>query len=233
VTAGGVRFGRRRLFAAHIAVTLALVIASEIGAPAVEAQTPATGARAFAFSITAVTKNLVSHTWRPGCPVGPADLRVITLRYVGFDGSTHEGTIIVNQSVTTAVVAVFRRLFAARFPIRSMEPEDVFGGSDPKSMAADNTSGFNCRYAVAPGPKTWSVHAYGEAIDVNPVENPYIEGGVVQPAAGAQFRNRSDVRPGMAVPGGPLNNAFASVGWYWGGRWSGSPDYQHFSSTGG
>jgi hypothetical protein len=114
-----------------------------------------------------------------------------------------------------------------------MVPEDAFGGSDPASMDADNTSGFNCRNAVAPGPPQWSVHAYGEAIDVNPVENPYLEGGVVQPDAGGAFLDRSNVRPGMAAPGGQLVDAFASVGWLWGGRWSDSPDYQHFSKTGG
>jgi len=99
----------------------------------------------------------------------------------------------------------------------------VYGGSDDRSMAADNTSAFNCRYAVAAGPKRWSVHAYGEAVDVNPVENPYLEGGP----------DRSAVRPGMAVAGGTLVDAFAAVGWSWGGRWSASPDSQHFSATGG
>src|SRR5262249_47471411 len=101
------------------------------------------------------------------------------------------------------------------------------------SMAADNTSAFNCRFAVATGPKHWSAHAYGEAIDVNTIENPYREGGSVLPPAGRRYLDRSDVRPGMAVPGGVLVQAFASVGWLWGGRWTGSPDYQHFSSTGG
>jgi hypothetical protein len=100
-------------------------------------------------------------------------------------------------------------------------------------MAADNTSAFNCRYAVAPGPKQWSVHAYGEAIDVNTVENPYLEGGVVMPAAGRRYLDRSRYRAGMAVAGGTLVEAFAAAGWQWGGRWSGSPDYQHFSLTGG
>jgi hypothetical protein len=114
-----------------------------------------------------------------------------------------------------------------------MQPESAFGGKDPASMAADNTSGFNCRYAVATGPKQWSVHAYGEAIDVNPVQNPYVFNGVAQPANGKLYANRSDVRPGMAEPRGVLNSAFASVGWLWGGRWTASPDYQHFSATGG
>jgi hypothetical protein len=135
--------------------------------------------------------------------------------------------------VTNEVQAAFRRLYAARFPIRRMEPVSAFGGSDDRSMAADNTSAFNCRYAVAPGPKRWSVHAYGEAIDVNTIENPYLEGGRVLPPAGRAFTNRGRYRRGMAVAGGVLVRAFASVGWLWGGRWAASPDWQHFSKTGG
>ncbi len=155
------------------------------------------------------------------------------MSYWGFDGEPHNGTMVVHSSVTSAVINVFAKLYAEHFPIREMVPEDAFGGSDPASMAADNTSGFNCRYAVAPGPPQWSAHAYGEAIDVDPVENPYLEGSVWAPPAGRAFTDRSNVRPGMAVPGGELVEAFASVGWKWGGRWSASPDYQHFSANGG
>lgn len=141
--------------------------------------------------------------------------------------------MVVNAAVATAVVRVFADLYSKRFPLHSMVPESAFDGSDPASMAADNTSGFNCRYAIATGPKQWSVHAFGEAIDVNPVQNPYVFNGVAQPVKGKAYMNRSDVRPGMSEPGGVLNSAFASVGWYWGGRWTSSPDYQHFSATGG
>ncbi len=141
--------------------------------------------------------------------------------------------MVVNASVATSVVKIFDALYTNRFPIHLMVPESSFGGHDPASMAADNTSGFNCRYAVATGPKQWSVHAYGEAIDVNPVQNPYVFNGVAQPVAGKSYINRGDVRPGMAEPGGVLNDAFAARGWFWGGRWSDSPDYQHFSLTGG
>jgi hypothetical protein len=187
----------------------------------------------FVSTQSAVTASDVRFTWRPGCPVGPSSLRLLHLSFVGFDGRAHLGTIIVNRAVVRDVSKVFSILYAKRFPIHSMKPEDAFRGSDPASMAADNTSGFNCRYAVAPGPVTWSVHAYGEAIDVNPVQNPYLEGGKVQPTSGAAYQVRSDIRPGMAEPGGVLNSAFASVGWFWGGRWTTSPDYQHFSLTGG
>ncbi len=175
----------------------------------------------------------VPYTWRPGCPVGPSQLREIRLSYVGFDGRAHTGTIVVNAAVTGTVVGVFRALYRARFPIRRMEPVDAFHGSDPRSMAADNTSGFNCRLAVAGGTPSWSMHAYGDAIDVNTVENPYLEPGQpVQPSAGAAFTDRALHRPGMAYPGGALVDAFVAAGWGWGGYWAGGPDYQHFSTNG-
>jgi hypothetical protein len=155
------------------------------------------------------------------------------MSYWGFDNASHVGTMVVNAAVVSSVFTVFKRLYAERFPIRLMEPTATFGGSDPKSMDADNTSAFNCRYAVAPGKPSWSAHAYGEAIDVNTIENPYLEGGTVQPAAGVAFVKRSPYRPGMAVTGGQLVTAFAAVGWFWGGRWTGSPDFQHFSLSGG
>jgi hypothetical protein len=187
----------------------------------------------FHAAVAPATRAALGASWRPGCPVGPAQLRTVRVSYVGFDGRAHTGTIVVNAAVVPAVERVFARLYAARFPIRRMRPVARYGGSDDRSMAVDNTSGFNCRYAVAPGPKQWSAHAYGEAIDVNTVENPYEEGGRWLPPAGARYANRADVRSGMAVPGGTLVDAFASVGWQWGGRWAGSPDYQHFSATGG
>jgi len=118
-------------------------------------------------------------------------------------------------------------------PLRRLRPIDAYGGSDERSLAADNTAAFNCRYAVAPGPKRWSVHSYGLAVDVNPVENPYLEGGRVHPRAGRAYLDRSVYRPGMAVRGGLLVAAFAAVGWTWGGTAFSSPDYQHFSKTGG
>jgi hypothetical protein len=175
----------------------------------------------------------VPFSWHPGCPVPPGQLRAIRLSYVGFDSMAHTGQIIVNARVARQVIKVFSALYRTRFPIRRMEPVDVFHGSDRRSMAADNTAGFNCRRAVAPGPPQWSMHAYGLAIDVNTVQNPYLEAGAaVQPAAGAAYVSRSDIRPGMAYPGGILVSAFTSIGWGWGGYWIGSPDYQHFSANG-
>lgn len=208
------------------ALTLAALVA-------VLAAAPAAAAARFVGTVSPVTAAELGRSYRAGCPVGPAELRLLHLSYVGFDGKAHVGTMVVNAAVVDDVLTVFKQLYAERFPIRRMEPVAAFHGSDTASMAADNTSGFNCRYAVTTGPKTWSVHAYGEAIDVNTVENPYVYGGSVLPPAGATYADRARVRPGMAVPGGELVKAFASVGWLWGGRWTGSPDYQHFSKTGG
>ena len=192
----------------------------------------AVAAPPFGHTVSRVTKAELRYSWHAGCPVAASQLRRVRLTFWGFDGRAHTGSLVVNAAVVPDVVRVFRRLYLGRFPLRRMEPVDAFRGNDNRSMAADNTSGFNCRYAVAPGPKRWSVHAYGEAIDVNPVENPYLEGGKVRPRAGAAYLNRANVRPGMAVAGGLLVRTFAAVGWGWGGRWTGSRDYQHFSKTG-
>jgi hypothetical protein len=207
-------------------------------APVTTIATPTTTATttvpaAFTHLVATVTAADLPFTYHSGCPVAPGALRLLHLSYWGFDDRPHVGALVVDASVITQVVGVFETLFAAHFPIRRMQPVDAFGGSDPASMAADNTSGFNCRNAVASGPSRWSAHAYGEAIDVNPVENPYLEGGTVQPPAGGAFTDRGRVRPGMATPGTVVNRAFAAAGWLWGGRWAGAPDYQHFSKTGG
>jgi D-alanyl-D-alanine carboxypeptidase len=187
----------------------------------------------FAYTVSPVTRAQLPHSWHLGCPVAPSALRRVRLTYWGFDGQAHTGAVVVNESAVRDIVIVFRRVYAARFPIRRMRPIDAYSGSDERSLAADNTAAFNCRYAVGPGPRRWSTHAYGLAIDVNPVENPYLEGGVVRPPGGRAYLDRTRVRPGMAAPRGALVQAFATAGWKWGGRWAASPDYQHFSATGG
>ena len=139
---------------------------------------------------------------------------------------------LVNARVVPAVVDAFRQIYGAWFPIRQMVPIAAYGGDDNKSMAADNTSSFNCRAAVSNGPKTWSMHAFGEAIDINTVENPYTLDGTVRPPSGKPYTDRSRVRRGMIVRGSTPTRAFSAVGWGWGGNWSSSPDYQHFSTNG-
>jgi hypothetical protein len=154
---------------------------------------------------------------------------MLTLTYRDFGGARRTGRIVVNARVVDDVVAVFRQLYLERFPIRSLQPVDAYGGDDDRSMAADNTSAFNCRNAV--GGSGWSQHAYGLAVDVNPRENPYLYGGQVLPPNGAAYADRSRHRRGMAYPGSAVNRAFSNRGWSWGGRWR-NPDYQHFSTNG-
>lgn len=166
-------------------------------------------------------------SYREGCPVPPAGLRTVRVSYRDFAGRPQQGRIVVARGEAANVVTVFRKLWAARFPIRKLQPVSAYRGSDDRSMAADNTSGFNCRFVG--GTTRWSQHAFGTAIDVNPVENPYVRGATVSPRAGRAYLDRSRYRKGMAVRGGVLERAFASVGWKWGASFG---DYQHFSTTG-
>lgn len=186
----------------------------------------------FRSNVSAVTAADLGKSWHTGCPVGPAALRALTMTFWGFDHQAHSGSLIVNASAVTAVRDAFHVMYDGRFPIRRMVPIAAYGGDDNKSMASDNTSAFNCRYAVANGPKSWSMHAYGEAVDIDTLENPYTLDGRVYPPAGKPYTDRSRQRGGMIVPGSLPVRAFSSVGWGWGGRWSSSPDYQHFSANG-
>lgn len=181
----------------------------------------------FSAKVEPVRWDDLRHSYRAGCPVGPAQLRALRVAYWGFDGRARVGSIVVARRIAPDVVSVFRKLWTAQFPIRRLQPVSAYRGSDDASMAADNTSGFNCRFVG--GTSRWSMHAYGEAIDVNPVENPYVQGSRHSPPAGRSYIVRSPYRPGMAVAGGVLVRAFASVGWKWGASFG---DYQHFSTTG-
>jgi hypothetical protein len=178
-----------------------------------------------------VRARVVGVSWRPGCPVGLDDLRYVRLSFIGFDGRSHRGELVVHRDAVAAVRGAFSSLYAERFPIRRMRLVDDYRGSDFASIEADNTSAFNCRRTT--GASSWSQHAYGRAIDVNPIENPYVAAdGSTAHRASRPFLNRARHRAGMAWAGGPLVQAFAGVGWSWGGAWSGPIDYQHFSATG-
>jgi poly-gamma-glutamate synthesis protein (capsule biosynthesis protein) len=182
--------------------------------------------------IDAATRERMSGvSWHRGCPVGFAGLRLLTVDHWGFDGEVHRGRLIVNRDAAAAMLRVMHSLYRQRFPIRQMRLVDAYGADDHRSMAADNTSAFNCRF-VAGSPGVWSEHAYGRAIDLNPLENPYVtESGYVSPPAGAPFAQRHHAK-GVIHRGGPVVAAFAAIGWEWGGNWPWPKDYQHFSATG-
>lgn len=192
---------------------------------------PSTGASAggpgFGWKVGRVTAAQLGASWHQGCPVGPSSLRSVRLTYWDLAGRRRTGELILHAGVVADTRAVFATLYRLRFPIRSIRPVSEFGADDDASMAADNTSAFNCRLAVAAGPPAWSRHAYGRAIDINPVENPYLFAGRVLPPAGKRYADRSRPRPGMIRRGDAVYRAFRSAGYRWGGSFR-NPDYQHF-----
>jgi hypothetical protein len=171
----------------------------------------------------------MASSWRSGCPVDLTDLSYVTVTYRGFDASDHDGELVVASSVAADVVDIFRELYEQGYPIASMRLVDDFGADDDASMAADNSSAFNCRPVTGGG--GFSEHSYGTAIDLNPVENPYLSGDLVLPPAGEPFADRHQA-PGVILAGDAVVTAFARHGWHWGGAWSGPIDYQHFSVSG-
>jgi hypothetical protein len=180
-----------------------------------------------------VRQRVVGSSWHRGCPVALSELRHLRIGYWGFDRRVHRGEMIVAASAVPPIRGAFRRLFRARFPIRRMRLVDAYGASDYASIEADNTSAFNCRRAT--GATRWSEHAYGRAVDLNPIENPYVyPDGSTAHRASRRYLDRSRHRRGMAYRGGVLVRAFARAGWGWGGDWRppSATDYQHFSTTG-
>lgn len=167
-----------------------------------------------------------------GCPVTRADLRLLRVTRLGFDGRAHPGELVVRAQYAADVVTVFGRLYAARWPVARMRPVVAYAGDDGRSMAADNTSGFSCRTVA--GTDRWSDHAYGAAIDLNPGRNPDLTSGRVRPPSARRFAalDRSPhapVPPGVIRAGDVVVRAFAEIGWRWGGDWS-PPDHQHFAA---
>jgi len=211
-------------------VVAVVLVGALLATPAVAAA----GDRRFEASVSrldrATRRTMIGSSWHPGCPVPLRNLRLVRLTYWGFDDRPHDGELVVHRAWADGIVAVFHRLYDRRFPIRRMVLVDAYGADDRASMRHDNTSAFNCRFVG--GTTTWSQHAYGRAIDIDPVENPYVQGSHVSPRRGGRFLDRADVRPGMIVPGGPVLRAFAGIGWGWGGRWSSAKDYQHLSANG-
>jgi len=169
-------------------------------------------------------------TWREGCPVAATDLSWLRLTFWGFDGRRHTGELLVNRSVTEEMVTVFRRLYAARYPVEEMRVTRLDELDAPPTGDGNTTGAFACRPTT--GGSSYSQHAYGLAIDVNPFQNPYLKGDVVLPELASSYLDRTWVRPGMITANGPVVRAFAEVGWPWGGAWRSLRDYQHFSQNG-
>jgi hypothetical protein len=179
-----------------------------------------------------VSAQELNDSWRPGCPVGPESLRLVEVRRWGFDGVPTIGRIVVHAAYAVLVRDALWDIFAAAFPIEQMTPMETYDGSDQAAMDANNSSGFNCRAATG-NPGSWSEHAFGRAVDINPQQNPYVRGSEVLPPGGAAYLDRSSpLAAGMVTASGPVVAAFRDMGWPWGGNWNSLKDYMHVSATG-
>jgi len=173
---------------------------------------------------------LARSSWTDECPVAVEGLRYLTLAHHGFDGKIHTGEMIVNADFAEDVVEVFRRIFEAEFPIEQMRVTRLDEVDDHPTGDFNETGSFVCRPAVGSG--IWSMHAFGLAIDLNPFHNPYWKDDLVIPELASAYTDRDDVRPGMILPGDLAVEAFADIGWSWGGDWNTLKDWMHFSASG-
>jgi hypothetical protein len=216
----------------HVA---ALILAAALSVTAATAHGATHGTGVARLTATQRHEIQAAGEWHRGCPVWMSQLRVLTYRYYGFDHQTHLGQIVVNATVAQPLSTVFAKLYALRFPIRDGAFASTYGRHPDRS--GDVTASFECRDAAAsPCSKSstthnWSLHAFGEAVDLDPRENPYVGCGMTRDKTALSYLKRSNLRPGMVTPA--VHQAFASIGWGWGGSWVGSTkDYMHFSVNG-
>jgi hypothetical protein len=186
----------------------------------------------------AVARQMRGTTWTPGCPVPLRDLALLRFNYVGFDGEVKRGPMVVSASVADDVLSVFRRLFDAGFPLKRVAlAAEYRPRRDARHPDTHHsvTAAFNCRPIVTPdGPgDTFSQHSYGLAVDVDPLQNPFVRAdGFVRNRFARPYVDRSRDLQGMIHDGDVVVRAFAAIGWAWGGDWSSGKDYMHFSATG-
>ena len=173
---------------------------------------------------------LARSSWEKGCPTAVDDLSYMTVSHMGFDGVFHTGELIVDTAYGEDIVEVFRKLHAARFPIEYLAVVPSSAIDAPPTGDWNNSASFVCRPATQS--TSWSQHAYGRAIDINPFHNPYLRGDLVIPELASAYTARDNVRPGMIVDGDVVTEAFADAGWSWGGNWNSLKDWMHFSRSG-
>ena len=172
-------------------------------------------------------KKMEGVSWHAGCPVALTDLRQLTVTYYNFHSQPAQGVLYVHSDVAEELKTIFGNLFKAKFLIERIAPVEEYGGNDDRSMAANNTSAFNCR-DITGAVGRFSNHSWGRAVDINPLTNPYVKGDQVLPPAGRAYLDRTKAFPGSILSDSRIVKEFASRGWTWGGRWSDRKDYQHF-----
>ncbi len=182
-----------------------------------------------------VKKRMIKgNSWRDGCPVTLKNLRYIQVKHWNFKGDTSMGELIVHSDISNNVSSIFKDLYNIHYPINQMRLVSNFNGNDWQSIEADNTSALNCRN-VTGNKNRWSKHAYGKAIDINPIENPYISRkGYISHKASEKYRKRVHkfsngiADKALLLKRDKATKIFEKYGWKWGGDWTRVKDYQHF-----
>ncbi len=218
-----------------LALPLVLLVAASSAAAQAKPQAYESSIRPLPASLRASLVN--GGSWQPGCPVPLSGLRLLEVTVWGWDEKPYTGQLVVNRDAAAPLATVFRQLYRQKFPVRHMRLSDMYGPKRARPADGDITGSFRCRQSV-PSPCVggsasgrWSNHAYGLAIDVNPVENPYVGCAKVRDPRTRPYVNRSRMRKGMVTPA--VVRAFRSIGWGWGGAWTGATkDYMHFSHNG-
>ena len=171
---------------------------------------------------------LARSTWTPECPVGAGELAYATVTFWGFDGLPHTGELLTNGAWVEELVAILATLYEHRYPIEEMRVTTPADLDAHPTGDRNNTGSFACRPAV--NSQNWSQHASGLAIDLNPFHNPYVKGDLIIPELAESYTDRSEFRVGMVDA--VVVALFDAIGWGWGGRWSSSSDWMHFSASG-
>ncbi len=198
----------------------------------------------YSYKISHITSDIKlrmikGNSWRKGCPVDLKDLRYIELTYIDFDGMSQKGELIVHENIAEDITQIFESLYYYKYPIKSMKLISDYKGNDYQSIEADNTSAFNCRM-VTGNKKKWSNHAYGKAIDINPIENPYVsrKGTSSHPKSKPYLtterihkNNKNPEDRAILLKNDRVVNIFKDYGWRWGGDWHTVKDYQHFDKN--
>jgi hypothetical protein len=191
----------------------------------------------FQSSISTITPQIKQrmvqgNSYRSGCPIALNNLRYLQLSYIGFDNKEHLGELIVHKDIASDIIAIFKKLYKIRYPIRKMSLVSNYKGNDFASIEADNTSAFNCRQVG--NSNRWSKHSFGKAIDINPIENPYVTlAGHFYHKKSKKFVHRVRVKntteyKAMILKNDQIVQVFKNHGWRWGGEFFSYKDYQHF-----
>jgi hypothetical protein len=190
------------------------------------------------ITISNIPDNIVTHmikesVWEEQCPIAISDLAFLQIPHYDFDAKVQMGELVIYNKIAERAARIFEKLFEMKFPIHKMQLMEHYGGDDYQSMDDNNSSCFNYRKIVGGQSSALSKHAYGLAIDINPLQNPYIVfdedyNTKIFPKAGAGYLNRANIRPGMVEP---IIDIFKQEGFQWGGDWNTPIDYHHFQMS--